>query len=134
MPWRLNQIRNDAKEPLPQFCERLFTFINEHDVDKLVIDLSSNQGGDGRLNSHVVQALIRNDKINKTGKLFVIIGRLTFSAAMDLSLQLERQTKAIFVGEPTGATVNSIGEMNPITSAVQPDGWQYRQHGRWSLV
>ena len=113
--WRLNQIRNDEKEPLPQFCERLLKFFNEHDVDKLVIDLSSNQGGDGRLNSHIIQALMRNDKINERGKLFVIIGRLTFSAAMDLSLQLERQTRAIFVGEPTGARVNSIGEMNPIT-------------------
>ena len=52
--------------------------------------------------------------INQAGKLFVIIGRLTFSAAMDLSVQLERQTRAIFVGEPTGGSVNSIGEMNPI--------------------
>ena len=113
--WRFNQIRNDEKEPLPQFSERLFKFINEHEVDKLVIDLSTNQGGDGRLNTPIVQALIRNRKINEAGKLFVIVGRLTFSAAMDLSLQLERQTRAIFVGEPTGARVNSIGEMNPIT-------------------
>jgi tetratricopeptide (TPR) repeat protein len=113
--FRLNQIRNDEKEPLPQFCERLFTFINEHDVDKLVIDLSSNQGGDGRLNPPLVQAVMRNNKVNQTGKLFVIIGRLTFSAAMDLSIQLERDTKAIFAGEPTGARVNSIGETNPIT-------------------
>lgn len=113
--FRLNQIRSDEKEPLPQFCERLFTFVNEHEVDKLVIDVSSNQGGDGRLNSHIVQAVTRNDKVNQAGKLFVIIGRLTFSAAMDLSIQLERETRAIFVGEPTGGRVNSIGEMNPIT-------------------
>jgi hypothetical protein len=113
--FRHNQIRNDEKEPLLQFCERLFTFINEHDVDKLVIDLSTNEGGDGRLNSPLVQAVMRNSKINQTGKLFVIIGRLTFSAAMDLSIQLERDTKAIFVGEPTGGSLNSIGEMNPVT-------------------
>jgi hypothetical protein len=59
-----------------------------------VIDLSSNQGGDGRLNSPLVQTVMRNNKVNQTGKLFVIIGRLTFSAAMDLSIQLERETKA----------------------------------------
>jgi hypothetical protein len=38
---------------------------------------------------------------------------------MDLSIQLERQTRAIFVGEPTGASVNSIGEMNPSFEAYR---------------
>ena len=113
--FRFNQIRNDDKEPLPQFCERLFKFINEHEVEKLVIDLSNNEGGNGSLNMHLLHALIRNDKINQPGKLFVIIGRVTFSAAMGLSIELERQTKAIFVGEPTGSSLNAIGEMNPIT-------------------
>ena len=28
--------------------------------------------------------------------------------------------------------MNSTGEMNPITLPGQWDGWQYRQHGRWS--
>jgi hypothetical protein len=63
----------------------------------------------------LIHALIRADKINSVGKLFVIIGRQTFSAAMDLSIQFERHTKAIFVGEPTGSSLNAIGEMNPIT-------------------
>ena len=49
------------------------------------------------------------------GKLFVIVGRGTFSAAMGLSIDLERHTKAIFVGEPTGSSLNAIGEMNPVT-------------------
>jgi hypothetical protein len=113
--FKFNLIRNDDKEPLPQFCERLFKFINEHEVEKLVIDLSGNNGGDGSLNMHLLHALLRNDKVNRAGKLFVIIGRETFSAAMGLSGQLERQTPAIFVGEPTGSSLNAIGEMNPIT-------------------
>ena len=113
--FRFNLIRNDDKEPLPQFCERLFKFINEHEVEKLVIDLSGNNGGNGNLNMHLLHALLRNDKVNQAGKLFVIIGRETFSAAMGLSIQLEQQTPAIFVGEPTGSSLNAIGEMNPIT-------------------
>src|SRR5262249_16284156 len=113
--FKFNQIRNDDKEPLPQFCERLFKFINEHEVEKLVIDLGNNNGGNGNLNSHLIHALIRADKITSAGKLFVIIDRETVSGAMDLSIQLERHTKAIFVGEPTGSSLNAIGEMNPIT-------------------
>jgi hypothetical protein len=34
---------------------------------------------------------------------------------MGQSSELERQTKAIFVGEPTGSSLNAIGEMNPVT-------------------
>jgi tetratricopeptide (TPR) repeat protein len=113
--FQFNQIRSDDKEPLPQFCERLVKYINENEVEKLVIDLSSNDGGNGNLNRHLVQALLRADKVNQAGKLFVIIGRTTFSAAMGLSLELERHTKAIFVGEPTGSSLNAIGEFNPVT-------------------
>jgi hypothetical protein len=113
--FQFNQVRNDEKEPLAQFCDRLFKFVAENDVEKLVIDLRSNSGGNGNLNMHLIQALTRADKVNRTGKLFVLIGRETFSAAMGLSSQLERQTKAIFVGEPTGSSLNAIGEMNPIT-------------------
>ncbi len=113
--FQFNQIRNDDKEPLPQFCERLFKFINEHEVEKLVIDLRNNDGGNGNLNVHLIHVLIRADKVNRAGKLFVIVGRGTFSAAMGLSIQLERHTRAIFVGEPTGSSLNAIGEFNPVT-------------------
>jgi len=57
---------------------------------------------------HLLHALLRADKVNRTGRLFVLIGRETFSAAMGLSIELERQTKAIFVGEPTGSSLNAI--------------------------
>ncbi len=113
--FQLNQIRNDEKEPLPQFCDRLFQFIEGNDVGKLVIDLRGNSGGDGSLNMHVIHMLIRAEEVNRAGGLFVLVGRETFSAALGLTSQLERQTRAILVGEPTGSNENAIGEMNPIT-------------------
>jgi hypothetical protein len=99
-----------------------------------VIDLTSNQGGDGRLNSPLVQTVMRSNKVNQTGKLFVIIGRVTFSAAMDLSIQLERDTKAIFVGEPAGARVHSIGETNPITLPYSKMAGSIAQYGRRRVI
>jgi hypothetical protein len=62
-----------------------------------------------------INALIKNEKINKRGNLFVITGRRTFSAAQNLSTFLERQTAAIFVGEPTGSSPNFVGEEDFIT-------------------
>jgi hypothetical protein len=49
-------------------------------------------------------------KVNLRGRLFVIIGRATFSAAQNLASYLDRHTEAIFVGEPTGSSPSFIGE------------------------
>ena len=110
-----NQVRNDSKEPLNAFTDRLFEYINKNDVDKLVIDLRWNNGGNTMLLPYFINAVIRNDKINKRGNLFVITGRRTFSAAQNLSTFLEKQTNATFVGEPTGASPNFVGEEDFIT-------------------
>ncbi len=110
-----NQVRNDSKEPLNAFADRLFEYINKNEVDKLVIDLRWNNGGNTMLLPYFINAVIRNDKINKRGNLFVITGRRTFSAAQNLSTFLEKQTNATFVGEPTGSSPNFVGEEDFIT-------------------
>jgi tetratricopeptide (TPR) repeat protein len=112
--FQFNQVLNENKESLAQFCDRLFKFINENEVEKLVIDLRNNNGGDGILNSALLDRLIQADKVNRPGKLFVIIGRKTFSAAGDLCVLLERHTRAIFVGEPTGSSLNAACEWNDV--------------------
>jgi tetratricopeptide (TPR) repeat protein len=110
-----NSVRNDPKESLAAFTERLFKFINENDVAKLAIDLRWNNGGNTMLLNPLVQGLIKNEKINKRGKLFVIIGRRTFSAAQNAATFIERYTNATFVGEPTGSSPNFVGEEDPFT-------------------
>jgi tetratricopeptide (TPR) repeat protein len=108
--FQYNSVQNNVDDPLPQFCDKLFKFINENAVDKLVIDMRWNSGGNNFLNRPIVQGLMRNDKINQKGKLFVIVGRQTFSAAMNGATEIERYTNAIFVGEPTGSSPNFVGE------------------------
>jgi hypothetical protein len=103
-------VRDMAEESLADFCTRLFAFIETHEVERLVIDLRSNGGGNNMLNQALVHGLICCRKINQQGKLFTLIGRRTFSAAMNLAVDLERHTKTLFVGEPTGAPPNFYGE------------------------
>ena len=71
--------------------------------------------GDG--NTYLVQPLLHrligSTKINRRGCLFVIIGRGTFSAAQNTATAIERETNAIFVGEPSGSRPNFIGETTP---------------------
>jgi tetratricopeptide (TPR) repeat protein len=108
--FQYNAVVQDPKETLPEFCERMFKFINENPVERLVIDMRWNGGGNNFYNRPIVHGLIRNDKIDRFGKLFVIVGRQTYSAAMCGATEIERHTRAIFVGEPTGSRPNFVGE------------------------
>ena len=112
--FQYNAVQHIPSDPLPDFCDRLFKFINEHEVARLVVDMRWNSGGNNFLNRPIVHGLIRNDKINQRGKLFVIVGRQTFSAAMNGAAEIERNTNAIFVGEPTGSSPNFVGESIPV--------------------
>ena len=100
----------EGNEPLRLFLDRLFRFVIEHDIERFVIDLRWNTGGTRLLNQQLIHRLIRNDKINQTGKLFVVVGRHTFSAGMMLASEIERNTDAVFVGEPTGSSPNFVGQ------------------------
>ena len=113
--FQYNRVLNDQQEPLAKFADRLFKFIDDHDVDKLVIDMRWNNGGNTFLSRPLLYGLIKSDKLNKRGKLFVIIGRRTFSAAQNTTTFFERHTNAIFVGEPTGSSPNFVGEETPFT-------------------
>ena len=111
--FQFNRVHNDPQEPLTKFCDRLFKFINEHEVNRLVVDMRWNPGGDTTISLPLIWGLVRCEKINERGKLFVIIGGRTYSAAQNVATFIERNTKAIFVGEPTGSGPNFIGEDNP---------------------
>lgn len=108
--FQFNSVSDDRDETFSAFCTRLFKFIEENDVDRLVIDLRWNGGGNNFLVKPLVTGLVSCAKINKRGKLFVITGRNTFSAAMDAAAQIERFANPIFVGEPTGSAPNFVGE------------------------
>lgn len=108
--FQYNAVQNILTEPLAKFCGRLFKFIDQNDVEKLVIDMRWNGGGNNFLNVPLTHGLIRCDKINQPGKLFVIVGRNTFSAAMCGVTHIERHANPIFVGEPTGSRPNFVGE------------------------
>ncbi|SEL32264.1 Tetratricopeptide repeat-containing protein [Stigmatella aurantiaca] len=108
--FQFNSVLDDEKEPLASFTERLFQFIGQNDVGKLIIDMRWNNGGNTALSQPLVRGLIGNRKINQRGKLFVIIGRRTYSAAQNTATYIERYTDAIFAGEPTGSSPNFVGE------------------------
>jgi len=108
--FQYNAVRDHPAEPFAAFCDRLFSFINDRRPARLVIDMRWNGGGNTFLAQPLLHHLIACPAINRRGALFVIIGRLTYSAAQNTATAIDRETNAIFVGEPTGSRPNFIGE------------------------
>lgn len=111
---RHSRIRDEAEESTKDFYARVFDAVEQQDVDKLIIDLRLNGGGSNNLNKPIITGLIETEKINKIGKLFVIIGRRTFSACQNLVNELDNYTNVIFVGEPTAENINFWGDNRPV--------------------
>jgi hypothetical protein len=110
-----NKVGDAPNETIAAFAERLRAFVDSAPVDRVVLDLRLNRGGDGTLNQPLVLSLIRSPKLEGPGRLFVIIGRSTCSAAQFLVHDLEEYTDAVFVGEPTAGMPNSYSDSRRLT-------------------
>jgi tetratricopeptide (TPR) repeat protein len=111
---QFNQVGDKETETLADFSKRLSAFVEANAVEKMVLDLRLNRGGNGTLLRPLVLAIIKS-KVNQPGKLFAIMGRSTFSAAQFFLNDLEKYTNTIFVGEPSGSKGNIYGDSRKIT-------------------
>ena len=107
---QMNTVQNGKEKTIEQFFGEVVDFVSKNDVEKLVLDLRHNGGGNNQLIRPIIRGLIQMEDIDKRGNLFVVIGRRTFSAAQNLVNALEKWTNATFVGEPTGSYVNMYGD------------------------
>jgi hypothetical protein len=97
-------------ESVAAFTARLFAHVDSIGCRRLILDLRGNGGGNNYLNQPMVHAVLRRPAIDRSGGLFVIIDRGTFSAAVSLAADLERETHALFAGEPSGGAPDSPGD------------------------
>ena len=107
---RQSQVLDEEEENLSTFYNKIFDFIEKNEVERMVLDVRLNGGGNNYKNKPVVTGVIRTEKINQSGKFFVILGRRTFSACQNLVNELHNYTNAIFVGEPTSENINFYGD------------------------
>ena len=112
---QINAMQSDSAFSFSQFCDSLFRAMKTLNSDRLILDLRLNNGGDNSLDDEFVNRLIRATAIDRPDHFYVIVGRKTFSAAVNLTAELERHTSAILVGEPTAAPANHYGETQRFT-------------------
>lgn len=111
---QFNAVADKPEESIQAFFKRVFSFANAHPVERFVLDQRLNGGGNKDLLRPLIHGFIRSDKLTQTHKLFTIIGRHTFSAAMICVNQMKLNTNTLFVGEPTASSPNHYGDNAPL--------------------
>jgi len=112
---QFNAVAEKPDESIESFFKRVMAFADTHPLDHFVLDERLNGGGNNYLLRPIIHGFIRSDTANQSGKLFTIIGRQTFSAAMNCVNRMKLNTNTLFVGEPTGSSPNQYGDNAPLT-------------------
>jgi hypothetical protein len=106
------------KDSILAFVREAFVAMEAPAIERVILDVRRNDGGDNRLGEGLRKHLERS-RFNRPGGLYVLIGPHTFSAAQNLTSRIERETWAVFVGEPSGGAPNHEGDARPF----QGDGF-----------
>lgn len=107
---RHDAVQDEPDQTIKEFFEKVFRFTDSVGADRFVLDIRLNGGGNNYLNKPVITGVVASKKINRNGHFFVILGKATFSAAQNLTNELEKYTEVTFVGEPTAENVNFYGD------------------------
>jgi len=106
---------NRVQSGINTMVNEIREFLEQQEVERVVLDLRLNPGGNNTTYRGFLTLLTTDERINRPGHFFTIIGRQTFSAATNFATELDNLTHTIFVGEPTGGSPNLYGDVAPIT-------------------
>jgi hypothetical protein len=105
-----------SKDAILAFVREAFAAMEAPAIARVVLDLRRNAGGNNLMGEGLRKYLERS-RFNRPGGLYVLIGPHTFSAAQNLTTRIERETWAVFVGEPSGGAPNHEGDATPFQGA-----------------
>lgn len=138
---KINVLQDSPTRTVTMFAHDVGVLTQAQPQNRLVIDFRGCRGGDNQKTRALLLELIRNGRVNQPGKLFVIIDRGSFSAAVNAVSDLERLTNSILVGEPTAGAPGSWGDPRKIIlpnsgliariSTLYWSDWMPRDSRRW---
>lgn len=128
---QMNNVSDDADESLAAFGQRLRTVLAEQDPQNLVVDLRHNNGGSTNLYVEFLRTVV-GFSAQPGKRVYVVIGRRTFSATANLITDLERLAYPFFVGEASSECCHLNGD--PSAVALPYSGIQGEVTGmKWNL-
>jgi hypothetical protein len=111
--FQYNRCFDNPQRPMKEFTEELMRLADTPELERIVLDLRMNSGGDSSVLMPWMHA-IQKSPFNAKGKLFVLIGPNTFSSALLNAYWMHANTSATLVGEPTGGKPNRFGDLRLI--------------------
>jgi len=112
--FRFDRSAYDRDRPPPGFVRSMEAARQEHSLDRLIVDIRRNTGGNASWNLPYLRWIIGHPEFDRWGHLYVLIGRDTFSAASLFVNELEQHTRVLFVGEMTGSSPDHYGDARKI--------------------
>ena len=93
------------------FNKEMYKTIKGNDLDKVIIDLRNNSGGNSEILNPFTEHL-KDYLENADIKVYILVGRNTFSSGMFAIYRIkESAPEAVSVGEPTGGALDCFGEV-----------------------
>ena len=104
---------NAVVSPAPAILRKIGRLARAPRTRRVIVDVRLNGGGDNTTYGPLLE-LFRSPAVNRRGRLYLLTGRATFSAAANFAAEIDRDTRATIVGEPTGGGVETYGDTTPV--------------------
>ena len=122
---------------LHENAQAMFALIDKIKPQKLILDMRDNGGGDNTVGyAELVKPIAERADLNRSDRLFILIGPLTFSAAMNNAAQFQDETHATLVGGTIGEKPNSYQEPRSLrlpnsrlNVRISTLYYEFRKHG-----
>lgn len=109
----------DGEGTFARFCQGFFDAFDQNQPSRLVIDVRANNGGN-HVEMPLLKGILARPGIDRHDKLFLITGRVTYSAAVHFTSVFKKYTNATIIGEPTAGRPNHYGAIRQFTLPNHP--------------
>ncbi len=107
--------RCEGRQAFTALTSRIAASLRREPAEKVIIDLRWNGGGDSSVFDPMLNLLKADGRLNRHGHLYALIGRVTFSSGEMNADSMHTDTAVVLVGEATGGTPNTLGEIASFT-------------------
>lgn len=113
---RYSRCADDPQQPFAAFAQELFATVdaNPTAVDRVIVDLRANGGGDSRVIQPLLDGLRARKALSARGHLYALTSPATFSSGLLAAWSL-KLLNAVLVGEAPGENLSSYAEVRTIT-------------------
>jgi hypothetical protein len=109
--FQYNRCAQTPEAPFVVMAAEILERLDRGDLQRLVIDLRHNGGGDSGVLEPLIAGLSKRRQWRGAQRIVVLMGNSTYSSAQMNALVLRRDLGARLVGEPSAQKPNSFGEV-----------------------